>query len=277
MMWFSRSSRSEPSRGRSAGRHADSHVRPVAVKHGATAAIATAVVLGIVLGAGVTLAVSWPIGHSGSVAGHHHQRARLSAQRDSSPRSTQQQAVADQRKRCLDAVTATRLPLRRAASSIQQWEVHVGAMNQLVTGAITLQQASAFWNRTRVGARHRVERFERAWGRLQRRGVDCPAPGMLPSGSPQRLRSCSREVSADMRVLHAAAIAIHTWRRHVGAMNMLRMGKMSPSTATSQWLAMWHRGQHEIETYRAAALAAARVPGCSTVSPTSATVAPQGG
>jgi hypothetical protein len=269
-MWFFRPSPRRPARARTVGRHADSHPSPVSVTHGATAAIATAVALGIVLGAGVTLAISWPTGHSDSGAVDNNQRARLSAQQDSSPTSAQQQALADQRQRCIDAVTATQLPLRRASSSLNQWEVHVGAMNQLVTGAITLQQATAFWNRTRVGARHRVERFERAWGRLQRHGLDCPSPGVLPSGSPRQLRSCSREVAADMRVLHAAGTAIQTWRRHVEAMNMLRLGKMSPSTATQMWLAMWHRGQHEIETYRAAARAAHRVPGCSRAAPSSA-------
>jgi hypothetical protein len=231
------------------------------------------VALGIVLGAGITLAVSWPAGHShfGAGGGNHggNQQARLSAQSHSSPPSAHRQAVADQTQRCIDAVTATQLPLRRAASSIDQWEVHVGAMNQLVAGAITLQQATAFWNRTRVGARHRVASFERAWGRLQRHGLDCPSPGMLPSGSPPQLRSCSRKVAADMRVLQAAETAIQTWRRHVGAMNMLRMGTLSPTAATQMWLAMWHRGQHEIETYRAAARVAHQVPPCSRATPAS--------
>lgn len=266
MMWFFRPSRRKAARARAVGRHADSHPSPVAATRGGTAAIATAVVLGLVLGVGITLAASWPTGSSDTGAGgDHHQRARLSA-RHSSPSSPRQQALADQRQRCIDAVTATRLPLRRAASSIDQWEVHVGAMNQLVTGAITLQQATAFWNRTRVGARQRVDRFERAWTRLQRQGLDCPSPGMLPSGSPPQLRSCSREVAADLRVLHAANTAIATWRRHVEAMNMLRMGKMSPSTATQLWLTMWHRGQQEIRTYRAAAGAANSLPGCPLAS-----------
>jgi hypothetical protein len=222
------------------------------------------VVLGIVLGAGITLAVSWRTGHTHSGAGGGNQRAHLSAQRHSGRASAHQQALADQRQRCIDAAAATRLPLRRAASSIDQWEVHVGAMNKLVTGAITLQQATVFWNSTRVGARNKVERFEQAWGRLQRHGLDCPSPVMLPSGSPPQLRSCSREVAADVRVLHAAGTAIATWRRHVQAMNMLRMGTMSPSTATQMWLVMWHRGQQEIETYRAAAREADKVPGCSS-------------
>jgi hypothetical protein len=274
-MWFSRSSAKRPASRTRAGRHADdSHLGSSSVSHGATAAIVTAVALGIVLGAGITLAVSWPTGHSDFGAGSgnrgSNQQARLSAHSHSSPPSARRKALADQTQRCIDAVTATRLPLRRAASSIDQWEVHVGAMNQLVAGSITLQQATAFWNRTRVGARHRVESFEQARVRLQRHGLDCPSPGMLPSGSPAQLRSCSRKVAADMRVLQAASTAIQTWRHHVRAMNMLRMGTLSPRAATQMWLAVWHRGQHEIETYRAAARVAHAIPQCSPATPSSA-------
>jgi hypothetical protein len=269
-MWFFRPSRRRTARASTVGRHAGSHPTPVSAGRGVTAAIATAVVLGIVLGAGFTLALSWPTRHFDSGAGGDHQRARLSAQRHASSRSGRHQAVADQTKRCVDAVTAARFALRRAASSIDQWEVHVGAMNQLVTGAITLQQATVFWNRTRVGARHRIERFERAREQLQRDGLDCPSPAMLPSGSPPQLRACSGEVAADLRTLQAAGTAIQTWRRHVEAMEMLRMGKLSPSSATQMWLAMWHRGQQEIQTYRAAVQEAHRLPGCSLAAPSPA-------
>jgi hypothetical protein len=65
-------------------------------------------------------------------------------------------------------------------------------------------------------------------------------------------------------VLHAARTAIGTWRRHVRAMEMLRMGHMSPATASRMWLAMWQRGQDEIETYRVAARAARSVSGCAS-------------
>jgi hypothetical protein len=140
-------------------------------------------------------------------------------------------------------------------------------MNKLVTGVISLRQATKFWNQTRVGARHRVTDFERARAALERHGVDCPSPAMLPSPSPQKLRACAREVTTDLRVLKAAETAIGTWLRHVHAMEMLRMGKMSPATASRMWLQMWHRGQHEIELYRAAARAAHHVSGCTTAAP----------
>jgi hypothetical protein len=217
-------------------------------------------VLGLVLGAVVTLLVVSPNSHTSGGT----DQARLSGALPSATPSAQHRTPPDRMKRCIDAASALELPLRKAASSVDQWEVHVGAMNKLVVGAITLRQATAFWNQTRVGARHRIAELDRAWAHLQRRGVDCPPPAMLPSAAPHELRSCAREVALDLRVLHAARTAIDTWRRHVRAMDMLRMGKMSPSTASQMWLAMWHRGQHEIDMYRVAAHAAREVsgPGC---------------
>lgn len=225
--------------------------------------LAGGVVLGLVLGAIGALLIVYP--NSGSSDGTD--QGRLSGALPSSVAHAQRRDAQDQMQGCIDAATTIELPLRRAASSMDQWEVHVGAMNKLVVGAITLQQATAFWNQTRAGARHRVAEFERALARLQRHGVDCPPPTLLPSGAPQKLRSCAREVATEMRVLHAARTAIDTWRRHVRAMEMLRMGNMSPSTASQMWLAMWQRGQDEIETYRVAARAARSVSGCALAAP----------
>ena len=165
--------------------------------------------------------------------------------------------------RCADAARAVQPALRRAASSMAQWQVHVTAMNQLVGGAITLQQASAFWNRTRVGALRRIERFEHAWTRLHRTGVTCPGPGALSPHASGRLRACARDVQTDRRVLRTARTAIGTWRRHVHAMNMLRMGELSATAASRMWMAMWHRGQDEIDAYRAAAHRSSAQSACS--------------
>lgn len=156
--------------------------------------------------------------------------------------------------------------LRRASSSVAQWETHVGAMNKLVSGAITLPEASAFWSRSRVGALLRIHRFQRAETRLRLRGVDCPRPGALPPGASPKLRACAAGVRTDLQALSAARTAIATWRRHVRAMNMLRMGDLSPTAASRMWVAMWHRGQDEIDTYRTAARRASAVSGCPALS-----------
>jgi hypothetical protein len=233
---------------------------------------------GIVIGM-VTLGLVWIVGSngSGSTATDRAGQIQQAPQTPQTPQSQQTQgagtsptdahtaqplATGGPLERCADAAAALAHPLRRAAASVDQWEIHVGAMNKLVVGAITLPQATAFWNRTRVGARDKIDAFDQAAASLQRRGVDCPAPDLLPERSARDLRACAAQVAADVRVLHAAQTAIDTWQRHVKAMNMLRAGMMSPATATRMWLAMWHRGQGEINSYRAAVRAAHGLGGC---------------
>ena len=139
---------------------------------------------------------------------------------------------------------------------MDQWNVHIGAMNKLVVGAITLQQATAFWNQTRVGAYDRIGRFQDADAQLERRGVDCPAPRLLGSGASPALRGCARHVAAELRALDSARTAIATWNHHLQAMDQLRACSLSPAAATRMWLSMWQQGVHELDRFREAADAA---------------------
>jgi hypothetical protein len=156
--------------------------------------------------------------------------------------------------RCVDAARALETPLRAARPALEQWDVHVGAMNKLVVGEITLQQATSFWNRTRLGAQRNVERFRTAWEDVEHQGVDCPAPDLM-GPAPAPVRACSRLVAAELGVLRTARTSITTWDKHVHHMDMLRMGTLSPEDATRMWLTMWHRGVQELRAYRAAARA----------------------
>jgi hypothetical protein len=158
---------------------------------------------------------------------------------------------------CRSADAQVHQALRAAAPAMSQWEVHVGAMNKLVAGAITLRQANAFWNNTRVEARQNLDTFRSAERRATRSPVSCrhrlaAMPGMGEGNGSPRLRSCERRVAADRRVLAAADAAISTWGRHVVDMNMLRMGTMSPARATRMWLASWQEGVRQIRAYHQA-------------------------
>jgi hypothetical protein len=163
------------------------------------------------------------------------------------------QAEVDTRpERCSQAAQVLELPLVAAGSSLQQWDLHVTAMNQLVAGEITLQQATRFWDETRLGAQRNVERFRTAWTELERTGVDCPAPAFL-GPAPAAVRSCARLVEAQQEVAQAAKTSIDTWDMHVQHMDMLRLGTLSPEKATEMWLSMWREGVRDLDAYRAAA------------------------
>jgi hypothetical protein len=153
--------------------------------------------------------------------------------------------------RCRQADAELSGPLRAAGPAMAQWEVHVGAMNKLVVGAITLQQATAFWDQTRVGARENLDRFYSASQEVSSAGADCPSPGALTQ-APERLSSCAQRIARERQAFEAARVAMGTWRTHVRHMEMLRMGHMTPAAATRTWLASWERGVQELQAYRIA-------------------------
>lgn len=156
--------------------------------------------------------------------------------------------------RCQHSVAHMKTPLHRAALAMDQWEVHVSAMNKLVVGAISLSQATAFWNQSRVGAAQHIASFTHARDQLAAKGVGCPA------GAPA---ACARKVNADLKVLRLAGMAIQTWDKHVGSMKMLMMGTVTPAAAEASWLKMWQHGVDEISAYKAAVRAADQAPACA--------------
>ena len=101
--------------------------------------------------------------------------------------------------RCREVFDAQSAPLRAAAASLGQWEVHIGAMNKLVVGAITLKQATQFWNQTRVGASTKLKSFAAAREPFQQRSARCPTPSNSGTAIPVERRACYRAVAARNR------------------------------------------------------------------------------
>ncbi|PVG81613.1 hypothetical protein DDE18_16550 [Nocardioides gansuensis] len=163
--------------------------------------------------------------------------------------------------RCALAAERLDTSLQVAAPAMAQWEVHVGAMNQLVVGAITLKQATDFWESTRVAAERKIGRFQDSLRPVRRAGLDCPVAGRLGHAS-QKLRTCVLSVDARAGAVDAADTAIRTWAGHVAAMEMMRMGHLSPADATKEWLSSWKQGVREIEAYKGATREAQQAGGC---------------
>ena len=157
--------------------------------------------------------------------------------------------------RCQEVFSAQEAPLQTAARSLGQWEIHIGAMNQLVAGTITLRQARRFWEQTRAGAAQRLERYDAAMDEWRERLARCPGPEQVRQGEG-RIR-CSRAVAARATTIRAAATSVELWREHVHHMEMLRDGEISPAEATQQWLASWREGDRELEAYGQARLRSA--------------------
>lgn len=186
----------------------------------------------------------------GTLTGAHHAGQSGTSASPPTTSGAQTATVTDQRLvRCRQVYAAQRQPLRAAAASMAQWQVHIGAMNNLVLGVITLQQATQFWNQTRVGAHAKLHAFAAAEARLNQETIRCPRPAGDASTKVQR---CERAVAADAKVLAVAQTALATWRTHVWHMEMLRSGMISAAQATQMWLQSWHEGQGQVTRYQAA-------------------------
>jgi hypothetical protein len=163
--------------------------------------------------------------------------------------------------RCRRAAATLRAPLEAARPAMHQWAVHVRTMNRLVRGEISLRRATAFWNRTRLGARRHVDRFRSAETTLRDDGVDCPRSDLLAPGS-RTLPACAQRVDAQVRVLRSAQESLAMWEHHVHQMERLRLGEISARRASRQWARTWRRGQRDLAAYRAAVRGARKTAGC---------------
>lgn len=169
---------------------------------------------------------------------------------DPTPTASTAESLAPMVDQCMERYEAQGEPLEAADSALAQWRVHVGAMNQLVTGTITLRQATAFWNRTRVDAEERLAVYDAA-----ARSLDGLA--RCQKGDTE-VAHCRAAVHARSRQLALADRSLATWREHVHHMEMLRHGHITPKKATRMWLASWQQGVRQLDAYDASARDAGR-------------------
>lgn len=166
--------------------------------------------------------------------------------------ATSRSAVEASMKDCRSAWDAQLKSLGAAADSLQQWQTHVTAMNQLVAGKITLDRANRFWERTRVQAAEKVERFSAADRAYTDADHSCRAPDEAQDADLAAFSACEKGIAQRDQALEAARVAIGTWHHHVMDMNLLRAGKMSPERAIQLWQKYWKQGVAQLNEYRTA-------------------------
>jgi hypothetical protein len=147
---------------------------------------------------------------------------------------------------CGVAWHALRKDLAAARPSMDQWKTHIDVMNDLVDGRITLDQASAFWEQTRVDARRLYDEFAAVDRHTD--ASSCSAAAH-PGPATHRLNVCARGVAAARRTLRAARTTLARWSDHIDDMNRLRDGMLSPTMAQQMWLSTWRQGAVELEIY----------------------------
>jgi hypothetical protein len=140
--------------------------------------------------------------------------------------------------------------LTSAGPAMRQWAKHITAMNQLVSGRITLADAQAYWARTRVGAARNVHRFEAADEEVSSSAGSPCMVASPPAGASAALAGCLDAVDAGSTALESARTTMATWHHHIRDMERLRTGKLSPAMAQQMWLRTWKQGDRELHTFR---------------------------
>ncbi len=156
---------------------------------------------------------------------------------------------------------ARQVPVALAAdASLDQWRQHIDAMNQLVAGEITLDQATAYWDDTRLGAYHKADRFSARYDALASSDLTCdePSDAAASSETERQLVECHAANTAFTEAMTAAEMALMTWVHHIHDMDALRAGKVTPEQATAMWIKNWKVGAQQLKTYDQKARSALR-------------------
>jgi hypothetical protein len=176
---------------------------------------------------------------------------RGTSQADPSDTASLQAVIDSAVQECRSAWAAQEAPLRTAAASLAQWQVHVDAMNQLVAGEITLPEATAFWEQTRIEAAEKVAAFTAADVQYVANDPSCRTPLVADDTVVvEDLSACEDAVEARDEVLDAARVSIRTWHHHIIDMDLLRAGELSPELALELWRRYWKQGVEELAAYR---------------------------
>lgn len=215
--------------------------------------VGTTTLLGIVVAlslAAVVLGVLRAAGIRGHDTGTTSPRRDTSSTPPSTPARSPTVADGTALNACQQLWSLEQEVLTVARPAMNQWDTHIVAMNQLVAGRITLDQAVAFWNKTRLGATRHVHAFDAADRRLRSTsGLPCAAAS-TPGDTSPALAACLAAVDAAHTTLGSARTTIATWSHHVRDMERLRRGKLSPAMARQMWLQTWKQGVRELRTYR---------------------------
>jgi len=131
-----------------------------------------------------------------------------------------------------------------AERTLEDWRLHIDAMNHLVHGQISVSQATALWEASEQGALRRIDRFERLDRFLRQSPSGCDTS--VPSDDES---ACAKAARAVQRTIDTAQAAVRTWRVHIVDMDRLREGRITGKVAEEKWRRLWRTGQVQTVRY----------------------------
>jgi hypothetical protein len=149
-------------------------------------------------------------------------------------------------------------------SAVEQWRIHIDAMRDLVAGRITLEEATAFWEATRVQGKRTLAAWQRTDAGYRAARTECAPPGTA-SGPNDALQACRVVQQGGEAVLAAARTTLPDWGRHIRHMDALRKGDLSATRALHLWHGMYQSGRDGVRQYDAARRDLQALPACPLV------------
>jgi len=131
-----------------------------------------------------------------------------------------------------------------AERTLEDWRLHIDAMNRLVAGDITVPQAKALWEASEQGALRRIERFQHLAATLPQAPNACDA-----ATSTDDSGACARAARAVSRTIDTARAAVSTWKVHFTDMDKLRDGEITGRQAEQKWKRLWRTGKAQTVRY----------------------------
>ena len=130
-----------------------------------------------------------------------------------------------------------------AELTLQEWRLHIDAMDKLVAGKITLAQATALWDASEKSDLIRIDRFRRLDASLR------SAPSRCRPAATETAGACATAAQAVKTTIAAARTAVRTWKLHIRQMEMLRAGEISVDQAMQMWHRLWRKGKVQTVRY----------------------------
>ncbi len=156
--------------------------------------------------------------------------------------------------------------LGAAAVTLDDWQIHLGAMNKFAAGVVTVDELEGFWEQTEVQAAGGIRAFRAAARELDGATGDCPPPGKRMRTAA--LRDCAEDVSSRGRALRAARTAADERFGQQQQMRGVRAWETSEAAARAGWLRIRGTSIGELEDYQRAARARPRPHGLHELSRT---------
>lgn len=165
---------------------------------------------------------------------------------------------------CEEAVAGADQAVQASESGVTHWGEHVQARTDLLAGAITLEDTSAIFKRTRLAGPEDLTAFDEANEEYLAVESGCAEldPDQVSTEWQEAAQACVDRQPVMAEAVDAAAAAIDDWRSHQANMRQHASGDMSATMAQQEWIEAWTNAPPNLDAYQDAIEQLSEAPAC---------------